>query len=72
MTPPLTEPLRITADAAALVSLSARTLEKKRTAGDGPKFIRLGRRVLYDVRDLADWVNANRISSTAERSRGAA
>ncbi len=42
------------------------TLEKKRLTGDGPPFIRLGRLIVYDTRDLDDWLAARRARSTSE------
>jgi len=35
--------------------------------GDGPPFIRLGRAVVYDTRDLDAWLAARRATSTSER-----
>jgi len=49
-----------TPDAARYVGLSAATLEKRRLVGDGPRFIRLGRAVGYDVRDLDAWLDGQR------------
>src|SRR5262245_48279340 len=36
--------------------LSESTLNKLRLRGDGPPFIKLGRRVLYDIIDLEEWL----------------
>ncbi len=53
-----------TPNAADYVGLSASTLEKKRLAGDGPRFIRLGGRAIgYDVRDLDAWLDQQREDS---------
>jgi hypothetical protein len=41
--------------AAHLLRLSVRTLERHRVAGTGPRFVRLGRLVRYRAVDLADW-----------------
>ena len=43
--------------AAALVSLCPATLNDLRITGGGPKFKRLGRRVVYTLADLTAWVN---------------
>jgi predicted DNA-binding transcriptional regulator AlpA len=43
--------------AAHLLRLSVRTLERHRVAGTGPRFVRLGRLVRYRAVDLADWVD---------------
>ena len=44
-----------TKEAAAFLSLSARTLEKHRTYGTGPAFRKLGGRVVYSIDDLQAW-----------------
>ena len=41
--------------AAALLGLSPFTLRQWRNDNAGPAFIRQGRKVQYDTRDLADW-----------------
>src|SRR5882724_6740854 len=43
-----------TKEAAPIVGLCARTLEKHRTYGTGPKYRKVGGRVLYDIDDLHD------------------
>ena len=52
--------------AADHVGLSVSTLEKLRLTGDGPIYVKLGRRVLYRLEDLEDWVAAHRYRSTSE------
>lgn len=52
--------------AAAYVGLSASTLNKLRVFGGGPAFLKLGRRVVYDVRDLDQWLSDRRRQSTSE------
>ncbi len=54
------------AEAAKLLRLSPRTLERHRVAGTGPRFVKAGRRVLYRQSDLEDWTHANTFSSTSE------
>ena len=54
------------AEAAELLRLSPRTLERHRVAGSGPRFIKAGRRVLYRRSDLEQWALANTFSSTSE------
>jgi predicted DNA-binding transcriptional regulator AlpA len=51
--------------AAKYVGYAESTLEKKRVAGDGPPFIRLGRAIVYDTRDLDDWLASRRATSTS-------
>ena len=46
-------------------------LEKKRVSGDGPPFIRLGRIIVYDSRDLDVWLASRRRSSTSETDNSA-
>ena len=57
-----------TNQAAAYLALGRSTLEKWRCAGNGPKFIKLGRRrVGYHKVDLDEWVAARpRRASTSE------
>jgi hypothetical protein len=43
-----------TPDAAKVVGLSIRTLEKHRIYGTGPRYSKLGGRVVYDVEDSAE------------------
>lgn len=46
-----------TVAAALYVALSPATLEKMRTRGDGPPYVRLGRRAVgYRVEDLDSWL----------------
>lgn len=52
--------------AAEGLTLSPRSLEKMRTTGRGPKYIKVGRRVLYDPRDVAAWLESHKVSNTAE------
>lgn len=37
-----------------------------RHRGVGPKFVKLGNRVFYDVDDVEAWIEGNKVSSTAE------
>jgi hypothetical protein len=55
-----------TAPAADYLGYAESTLEKKRLTGDGPPFIKLGRVVVYDTRDLDDWLAARRATSTSD------
>ena len=56
----LTEP-----EAADLTRLSARTLERMRSTGTGPQYVKLGRRVLYRKADLQAWIGNNLFLSTS-------
>ena len=59
-------PLLATAYAAPLAGVAPKTLENWRTLGLGPRFIKAGRRVLYDPADLLAWRDQNRFRSTSE------
>lgn len=54
-----------TDDAAKLIGLSPSTLAKLRLTGGGPRYIKLGRAVIYDPADLETWLTAHRRSSTS-------
>lgn len=55
-----------TPDAAHLLGLSARTLEKYRCHGMGPTFRKLGGRVVYAVDDLKAWADRSACQSTSD------
>lgn len=55
-----------TKEAAELLGLSARTLEKHRTYGTGPVYRKLGGRVVYDIADLKAWADKGRRASTSD------
>ena len=45
---------------------SKRTWERKRQEGTGPRFITVGRRVLYRQSDIEEWLRQHTFGSTAE------
>jgi excisionase family DNA binding protein len=53
-------------EAASRLGLSASTLNKWRTQGRGPRFVKLGRSVCYRMADLDAWLIENVRSSTSE------
>ncbi|MBN8279037.1 MAG: helix-turn-helix domain-containing protein [Gammaproteobacteria bacterium] len=53
--------------AAAFLNLSPRTLEKQRVLGNGPRFRKFGRRVLYALADLEAWADERRCESTSDQ-----
>jgi predicted DNA-binding transcriptional regulator AlpA len=55
-----------TQEAARLLDLSARTLEKYRCHGTGPTFRKLGGRVVYLIDDLEAWAEHAACSSTSD------
>lgn len=61
------EPLLDQAALAALLNdVSESTLEKWRCTGDGPNFIRAGRKVLYRRSDVDAWLTARTVSHTQQ------
>ncbi|MCZ4288442.1 helix-turn-helix transcriptional regulator [Hoeflea alexandrii] len=59
-----------TPEAARLLGLSGRTLEKHRTYGTGPAYRKLGGRVVYSVDDLQAWANRGVKTSTSDPGAG--
>ncbi|WP_299739459.1 helix-turn-helix domain-containing protein [uncultured Roseobacter sp.] len=55
-----------TPEAARFLSLSGRTLEKHRTYGTGPRYSKIGGRVIYAVEDLQSWVGRGEKRSTSD------
>lgn len=57
------------AEAATILRISERSLERHRVQGTGPRYASLGRRVVYARADLLAWVQACSRCSTSERRR---
>ena len=55
-------------EAARFLGLSKSWLDKKRLDGGGPEYLKLGRRVVYDLNDLENWAASNRRKHTSERA----
>lgn len=55
-----------TPEAARFLSLSHRTLEKHRCYGTGPRYSKVGGRVVYAVADLQAWVDRGMKASTSD------
>jgi hypothetical protein len=53
-------------EAAHVLNLSPRTLEKFRVIGGGPRFRKFGRRVVYSAQDLEAWAEARACDSTSD------
>ncbi len=54
-------------EAARFLGLSKSWLDKRRLeGGDGPAYLKLGRRVVYDLKDLEKWASSNRRKHTSE------
>jgi hypothetical protein len=54
-------------EAADYLRVTKSTLDKWRTVGKGPRFIKAVHRVLYDSRDLDRWLDGNKRSSTSDQ-----
>ncbi len=55
-----------TPEAARFLSLSHRTLEKHRCYGTGPRYSKVGGRVVYAIADLQAWVDRGLKASTSD------
>jgi predicted DNA-binding transcriptional regulator AlpA len=55
-----------THEAARILGLSPRTLEKYRCHGSGPTFRKLGGRVVYAIDDLEAWADQAACRSTSD------
>jgi hypothetical protein len=55
-------------EAATFLRISPATLGRWRVQGNGPQFLKFGRRVLYSRDDLIAWAHEQSRSSTSERS----
>jgi len=52
--------------AADLIGISASTLAKLRLSGEGPDYLKLGKRVFYRPNDLDVWQSQRVFKSTSE------
>jgi hypothetical protein len=52
--------------AAVYLRLAQQTLAQMRVSGTGPSYYKVGRRVLYDLAELDDWLDTKRRSSTSD------
>lgn len=57
----VTTPLLSTADAASYLRIGAHTLNLMRREHTGPDYIKIGRKVFYQVADLERYISENRI-----------
>lgn len=51
---------------ADLLHISTRTLERLRTEGDGPRYLKAGRRVLYSESDIEKWLKERTFANASE------
>lgn len=66
---PLPSRMLTTAEAGEFLGLSGRTLEKHRTYGTGPIYLKIGGRVVYKILDLEAWAARGARSSTKDRPK---
>ena len=59
-----------TPEAARFLGLSGRTLEKHRLYGTGPRYRKIGGRVVYAVEDLKSWADQGLRTSTSDPGTG--
>lgn len=59
-----------TSQVAHILRLSERTLERYRTEGGGPPFLKFGKRVLYDQDAVLAWAQAHSRRSTSDTHYG--
>ena len=64
----MTKRLLTVAEATTYLSLSASTLNKLRVSGGGPRYVKLGGKILYDVRDLDQWIEDHKRNSTSDQA----
>ena len=55
-----------TKEAARYLRLSHRTLERYRVTGEGPRYLKVGRRVFYRRTDLDAWLDGRVRRSTSD------
>lgn len=60
------EPLWSTRDLEEFTGQRAQTWRVRRMNGDGPPFIRIGKRAFYRPEDVRRWLEERRFQSTAE------
>ncbi|MFC9833194.1 helix-turn-helix transcriptional regulator [Rhodococcus sp. NPDC127530] len=60
-------PLATPQEVAAYRRITVAALAQERYKGTGPKFRKLGKRVLYDWADVYSWVDAQAMQRTDER-----
>ncbi len=49
-----------------LTQRNKKSWQRDRITGNGPKFIRAGGKILYDLRDVEEWLEARKFASTSE------
>jgi excisionase family DNA binding protein len=62
------QPLLTQDEAAELLKLSVRTIERLRVSGTGPKFLKIRNSVRYRLEDVQLWVTSRLVGSTSEEA----
>ena len=52
-------------DTAEMLNVSQSWLNKSRLEGNGPPFLKIGRRVLYHLQDVISWLETRKFNSTS-------
>ncbi|QDQ98113.1 helix-turn-helix transcriptional regulator [Tomitella fengzijianii] len=68
MATPKRLPLATPEEVADFRRVTVSTLAQERYRGNGPKFMKLGRRVFYDWQDVYDWLDSNLMTRTDARA----
>jgi len=63
------QPLLTQDEAADLLKLSVRTLERLRTTSGGPKFLKIMHSVRYRQSDVEAWIASRVVGSTSEAAQ---
>ena len=58
-----------TNDAAQVLDCAPATLAKKRVKGGGPRYVKVGARVIYMPSDLLDYISENRRETTSQQAQ---
>jgi len=58
-------PKLLVSEAARFLRCSASFLNKRRVTGQGPAFLKVGKKILYDQKDLENWLANSRRQRTA-------
>jgi excisionase family DNA binding protein len=62
------QPLLTQDEAAELLKLSVRTVERLRVTGAGPKFLKIRNSVRYRLEDVQSWIVSRLVGSTSEEA----
>ena len=58
-----------TVSAAKYLDMTVQHLAQTRLNGSGPPFVKVGRRVFYDVNEIDKWIEQNTRRSTSDRGQ---